>query len=732
MTNKKTTRALLLAVVALILCASMLVGATFAWFTESVSSVNNIIKPGNLDVEVEYSTDLKDWKAFGEQSNVFDQNALWEPGYTEVVYFRVKNEGSLALKYWLDVEVADETPSTNVNGEEFYLSNFIKYGVEPLGKFLPTVFADRDAAHAAVVADAQWINSPYVGTKATSLEAEEMDYFALVAYMPQTVGNDANHAKDADAPSIELGITFRATQYTVEEDSFDEMYDELADKLDVIFAYGGKVTFNEDFYNDRDALIVGSDADVVVDLEGNKLSADPIPGYDTFLHVDGSLLLNGADKDGNKGTVAFDGMALEIAGKATVNDVTLDAGNAANYAAAAIAEDAELVLNNVDIPSAGGAIAAGNGGKVIFNSGNVSIDCASTSGRYLFYAEDAGSEIVINGGTFDISADITMRRSYICALDGTKVTVNGGTFGKASTHKNYKAVPFKTEGTGEIIVKGGTFGFDPTKWVADGYTAIKEGSVWTVVPATAGALVDALVNGTASEVKLPAGVDFGTVTLDGTVKDKTIVGTGTDQIKINIGSTAVLENVTIQGLGVTYFDNSSSYVDGGAINIDAGATVKNLVIEGCTFNGSGGRSSAVGISEPSAEVTLKGCTVNGPKYTVYSSAPIAKLDIVDCNITGVSSWLVMMNAGDSVGAKLTITGNTFDNCNGGIAKYLGSSQPDGAFTVFTDNTLTSCVGHDGSDAKWFTIPGATATITVSGNTLDGADFVPGTAQGLGK
>lgn len=112
MTNKKTTRALLLAVVALILCASMLVGATFAWFTESVSSVNNIIKPGNLDVEVEYSTDLKDWKAFGEQSNVFDQNALWEPGYTEVVYFRVKNEGSLALKYWLDVEVADEATDT--------------------------------------------------------------------------------------------------------------------------------------------------------------------------------------------------------------------------------------------------------------------------------------------------------------------------------------------------------------------------------------------------------------------------------------------------------------------------------------------------------------------------------------------------------------------------------------------------------------------------------------------
>ena len=185
-------------------------------------------------------------------------------------------------------------------------------------------------------------------------------------------------------------------------------------------------------------------------------------------------------------------------------------------------------------------------------------------------------------------------------------------------------------------------------------------------------------------------------------------------------------------MNFSYTDSTSAFVDGGAINIDAGATVKNLVIEDCTINASGGRSSVVGISEPSAEVTIRNCEVTGPKYLVYSSAPIAQLNVEGCKLTGISSWLIMMNKDDNVGAKLTITGNTIENCNGGIAKYLGTSQPEGAFTVFTDNTLTNSKGHDGSDAKWFAIPGAISTVSATGNTLDGAEWNPGTAQGLGK
>ena len=64
-------------------------------------------------------------------------------------------------------------------------------------------------------------------------------------------------------------------------------------------------------------------------------------------------------------------------------------------------------------------------------------------------------------------------------MDGAVVYVNGGTFGQASTRDGYKE-GIKTNGTGKVIITGGTFGFDPSAWVASGYVATKTGSTWTV------------------------------------------------------------------------------------------------------------------------------------------------------------------------------------------------------------------------------------------------------------
>ena len=82
----------------ILVCCLFFAGTTFAWFSDSVSSNNNIISAGNLDVELEYSYDAEDWKVVDEDTYVFDQEALWEPGYTEYVFLRVSNLGSLSLK----------------------------------------------------------------------------------------------------------------------------------------------------------------------------------------------------------------------------------------------------------------------------------------------------------------------------------------------------------------------------------------------------------------------------------------------------------------------------------------------------------------------------------------------------------------------------------------------------------------------------------------------------------
>lgn len=89
-TKRVAKSALLMSALALVLCVSMLVGTTFAWFTDSVTSKNNIIKAGNLDVTLEYSVDGTTWTAVEEATSLFSENSLWEPGHTEFVYLRVQ------------------------------------------------------------------------------------------------------------------------------------------------------------------------------------------------------------------------------------------------------------------------------------------------------------------------------------------------------------------------------------------------------------------------------------------------------------------------------------------------------------------------------------------------------------------------------------------------------------------------------------------------------------------
>ena len=113
MHNKQTKRALLASVLSLVICAAMLVGTTFAWFTDSVTSGRNTIVAGNLDVELEYATvdgtgALTDWTSVDDATDLF-ADGLWEPGYAQVVYLRVSNLGTLALKYQFSINITNET-----------------------------------------------------------------------------------------------------------------------------------------------------------------------------------------------------------------------------------------------------------------------------------------------------------------------------------------------------------------------------------------------------------------------------------------------------------------------------------------------------------------------------------------------------------------------------------------------------------------------------------------------
>ncbi len=221
--SKSTKRALSASVLSVVLCCALLIGGTFAWFTDSVTSGRNTITAGNLDVELEYRAADGSWQPVDGNTELFDSDALWEPGYTQTVYLKVTNAGTLALKYSLMVNVAGETEGTNVNGGDFKLSDYLVFGqVESKSEI--SKFETREAAWDAVGAAAQGLKD--YTHKLELLKPDETEYIALVVYMPTSVGNEANYRSEA-VPSIELGLNLFATQTPYEEDGFGSDYDKI-------------------------------------------------------------------------------------------------------------------------------------------------------------------------------------------------------------------------------------------------------------------------------------------------------------------------------------------------------------------------------------------------------------------------------------------------------------------------------------------------------------------------
>ena len=218
-TRNSTKSKLLSSVIALVLCVSMLIGATFAWFTDTASTGVNKIQAGNLDVELEYTTDFTNWATVQDKTDLFKNDTLWEPGHTEVAYLRIRNAGSLALNYNLLVYAAAEVGAINVNNEQFKLSQHLKFAVKALDA-APTAAMTREEARAATASPLTLGQS---ALNATKMEPNSEQYLALVVYMPETVGNVAN-AKSGTA-SIDLKIQVNATQATAESDSFNDQYD---------------------------------------------------------------------------------------------------------------------------------------------------------------------------------------------------------------------------------------------------------------------------------------------------------------------------------------------------------------------------------------------------------------------------------------------------------------------------------------------------------------------------
>ena len=227
MTNLKTTKgALLSSVVALLVCFTMLLGTTFAWFTDSVTSANNIIQTGTLDVEMYWAKGTEDpssadWKD-ASQGAIFNSE-LWEPGYVEARHIKIANVGTLALKYKLAIAP---------NGEVSELADVIDvYFVDP------AQIATRDslAALTPVGTLRQMIDDPDGAAYGSLLaedecteEIESVKTVTIALKMRENAGNEYQNL----SIGTNFSIVLMATQDNVEKDALDENYDniEIPDK----------------------------------------------------------------------------------------------------------------------------------------------------------------------------------------------------------------------------------------------------------------------------------------------------------------------------------------------------------------------------------------------------------------------------------------------------------------------------------------------------------------------
>lgn len=396
-------------------------------------------------MEVSYkNTSDGAFTVLNESTNVFKQDTLWEPGHVEYAVLNVKNIGTLALKYKLGINIAGETGSTNVLGNEFKLSDYIKFGVvdEDLsGK-------TRDEMVAAVT-DSKLIKEGY--SKESHLDTTDAnETVTLVVWMPTDVGNKANYKVGAAVPEINLGINVAATQYTHESDSFGNQYDKDAQYPDVAYTQAStQDELNTALNNPTDAN-GNPTSKIAVDL---KKGSYTLPG----------------DKMGNK--------EISITGtKDTVID--LKAGTAAH--------NASITMEGVKVKSTNG-----NYTGIQHSAATIFKDCV-IEGQPFLYAKDAQyinctfnqtSSDAYNVWTYGAGNVLFKDCTFNCAGKSVLIYIEGGN-GQTVEFKNCKfnaSAPVAGKAAIEIdsslLSDGGIYKVIIDQATADNVTGFDNGSV---------------------------------------------------------------------------------------------------------------------------------------------------------------------------------------------------------------------------------------------------------------
>lgn len=478
MTVFSNRRSLFYSVIALIICIIMLLGATYAWFTDSATSPDNNIQTGNLDVEMYWAKGTEDpasttWTD-ASTGAIFDYD-LWEPGYAEVRHIKIANEGTLSLKYKVNIIA---------NGEVSDLSDVIDvYYVDP----------------AVQVADsAALASAPKIGTltdvlanlgetgsgelPAAAAGAESAHTITIALKMQENAGNQYMNKSIGTSFSIQLV----ATQLADEEGSFGKEYDKDATYPNVsapvaiptedvtesvpLTAKGMKVSVPAEVINNlpaevtsiavafSDPVVEGNTISFAsvefVDQKGQKIDLESnteeiavtLPAQTTFtpgttveIYHDGEKMATASVDD--DGTISYSATHW--------CEVDITSPKNAYYVATSEEFYTEVYYGGMVIPTEDITL---SNYLITFTKADIYLNGKNITAQnnFLFVAPDNGAELSVNGvGTINTGT------GYAGYADKKGVLIiNGGTFNLGNT--NNKA-HFYTQNSGKTVINGGTF-----------------------------------------------------------------------------------------------------------------------------------------------------------------------------------------------------------------------------------------------------------------------------------
>jgi len=711
MKRKNATRnALFTSIISMLLCVSMLVGTTFAWFTDKAESGLNQIIAGNLDVELLY----KDGNTYKNAANVklFDAIELWEPGVVAYETVKIANVGNLALKYALSINTGNEN---KLNGHG--LSEVLRFAViqgEVTGKTRAEVLEMAEAS-----ANKGMLTTYTFGSFNELLASTESEPLTLVVYWPATNdefdnlfnANNGQTTSDGAALHIDLGLKVLASQETVEEDSFDKYYDDtasyptnkwlgdVAEKLvideatkTIAISSGAELALLAKEVNAGNSY-AGYTVKLTDSIDLNNIAWTPIgiSGKVLEAKVDGQgKTIYNLKVSGETCVALFGNVKASITGINVINASISGShyvGTIAGYIYGSVTNCSVLNAKIVAVPN-GTVGAYDNGDKVggivgYVGEGNYNITGNSAEKVYLKAYRDVGGIAGIAQSNNNVNrntvTDIEIVVDQATNAYGDKAMNAGGVVGKVVSDK----VTNNTE------------------------TNVKISYIVATVAAAQTAL-DNAAKGTS--ITLTAPVNYGTLVIrpvDGNANTTTSLNeaNGEGYTVYRNEYLRTVENLTIigaPGAKVDAFKVESGYIkdSGSSCNLVA---VKGLVIDSVEFTD---------------KADCAPHTYSAPVFFNLTWTDVDGLTVKNCKLIGNDDKVNFVyftidgsSAFDGVASNITLTGNTVD----GIARLCELRQTENV--TITDNVIKNTTLH----GMLLTVHNGvyTGDVTITGNTADG-------------